>query len=114
MSFAKLYAAVQQQKGRISTGWLRAQAIELSHITKIKEQWSSVMDAAAIRGFYIEGPLGPPVPIKEHEALIVLARSICTPLEAHWRRFVLAKELMHVFDEENEKADTPGKVRPTD
>lgn len=108
MSFSKLYAEVQQQQGRISTKWLRERAIALSHITAIKEQWSSVMDDHAIRGLYIEGPLGPPVPLNENQALIVLARSMCTrPDGPHWRRMVLTKELMHVFDEKDEKADSP-------
>lgn len=110
MSFPKLYAAVQDQKGAVSTRWLKNQAIALSEITAIKEQWSGVLDDAAIRGFYIEGPLNGPVPLTDTESLIVLSRAMCKgPLGDHWRRFVYAKELMHVFDTPEEKADTPAK-----
>lgn len=108
MSFATLYDAVQAQKGVISTRWLKEQAISLSEITSIREQWSGVLDLANLRGFYIEGPLGPPVPLSEKQSLIVLARSMCNgPLGDHWRRFVYTKELMHVFDTAEEKADSP-------
>ncbi len=107
MPFRQLYEAVQSQKGVISTKWLKDQAIALSTINKVKEQWSGVLDDSALRGFYIEGPLSGPVPLKDNECLIVLARDMCRgPLGDHWRRFVYTKELMHVFDEEEEKAGT--------
>lgn len=110
MSFAQLYEAVQSQGDRISTKWLRKKAVEYSHIKKIREQWSGVIDHTVIRGFYIEGPKGGPVVLKENESLIVLARAICEgPIGPHWRRSVLAKELMHVFDEVDEKTDTRDK-----
>ncbi|WP_426419217.1 hypothetical protein [Bradyrhizobium genosp. A] len=81
--------------------------MEFSHIAKIKEQWSGVIDANVVRGFYIEGPKGPPVTLEESQALIVLARAMCDGVQGdHWRRAVLAKELMHVFDEEDEKTHT--------
>jgi len=55
--------------------------------------------------------MGAPVPIGNNEALIVLSRAMCEgALGKHWRRFILTKELMHVFDEENEKTDTPEKL----
>lgn len=105
MSFSKLYDAVQADDGdRVSTKWLRKKAIEFSSITKIREQWSGVIESISLRGFYIEGPMGPPIPLAENEALIVLARSMCVGADGtHWRRFVLTKELMHVFDEPAEK-----------
>jgi hypothetical protein len=107
MPFSDLYQAVQTQGDRISTKWLRARAIEFSHITKIKEQWSGVIDPAVLRGFYIEGPKGPPVQLEENESLIVLARAMCDGIQgSYWRRAVLAKELMHVFDQDDEKTHT--------
>jgi len=108
MSFRQLYEAVQSQTGRISTKWLKQKAIEFSTITAVKEQWSSVIDDTNLRGFYIEGPMGPPVPLQPNEALIVLSRAMVTgQLGPHYRRFVYTKELMHVFDQEHEKADNP-------
>ena len=106
MPFKQLYDAVQTQGDRISTKWLRTKAIEFSKITKIKEQWSGVIDPRVIRGFYIEGPKRPPVALEANQALIVLAREMCNGhLGDHWRRAILAKELMHVFDEEDEKTN---------
>jgi hypothetical protein len=106
MSFSILYNEVQTRDCPISTRWLKERALALSKITRIREQWSDVIDSAAIRGFYIEGPLDPPVPLAEHESLIVLSREMCTGHQGqYWRRFVYTKELMHVFDEENEKAN---------
>jgi hypothetical protein len=110
MSFSKLYVAVQQQKGVISTKWLKEQAIALSAINKVKEQWSGVLDMTSLRGFYLEGPIGPPVTLEANESLIVLSRAMCSgALGDHWRRFVYTKELMHVFDEQAEKTDSPAK-----
>lgn len=105
MSFDRLYAAVQAHDCPISTRWLKEKAIELSSITRIQEQWSSIIDHTAIRGFYIEGPLGPPVPLGLNESLIVLSRTMCKGHQGdYWRRFVYTKELMHVFDTAEEKA----------
>jgi hypothetical protein len=108
MPFAQLYEAVQAEGAdRISTNWLRTKAMELSRITKIKEQWTGLINPEVVRGFYIEGPKGPPVALEKNEALIVIARAICLgPLGDHWRRVVLTKELMHVFDEEKERTKT--------
>lgn len=103
MAFSKLYELVQAQKPKISTKWLCEQVTSITPITRVKEQWSGILDDASVRGFWIEGPMGPPVPLLENEALIVLARSLPKP---SWRRFVYAKELMHAFDTEEEKADT--------
>jgi hypothetical protein len=105
MSFSKLYDAIQCVDGRISTRWLRDKAIELSTFTRIKEQWSGLIDPAYMQGFFIQGPMGPPIPLMESEALITLARE----LGPHRRRFVYTKELMHIFDADEEKADTPEK-----
>lgn len=110
MSFSELYRRVQAQDGRISTRWLREQVIELSPITRVVEQWSGVIDASVIRGFYIEGPMGPPIPLNANEALIGLPRKMMkAPDGKAWRRFALTKELMHCFDREDEKADTEAK-----
>lgn len=96
---------------RISTKWLRQKAIEFSEITKVKEQWSGIIDAASLRAFYLEGPIGPPIPLKEKEALIVLSRAICLgPQGDYWRRFIFTKELMHVFDAPDEKTDNRDKL----
>ncbi len=110
MPFSNLYDAVQTLDNRISTKWLRERAIEFSEITKVKEQWSGIIDGTILRGFYIEGPMGPPIILQEKEALIVLSRSMCTgPRGEHWRRFIYAKELMHVFDDPEERTDSKEK-----
>ena len=110
MSFTELYDLVQKQAVPIKTNWLRETAIALSGFKGIKEQWSSVIEELNLRGFYLEGPLGPPVTVEENAALIVLSRSMCRGHQGeYWRRFVLTKELMHVFDTPEEKADTEEK-----
>lgn len=106
MSFKELYDRVQHRPPKIKTAWLRDQVIDLTTITSVREQWTSAMDGTAIRGFYIEGPMGPPVPLDEHESLIVLTRS----LDKNGRRFVYTKELMHAFDTDEEKTDTAEKL----
>ncbi|CAN7428248.1 hypothetical protein [Brucella pseudogrignonensis] len=106
MAFFQLYDSVQDLPGRISTRWLRDEALRLTSITKVKEQWTGVLDERVIRGFYIEGPLGPPVPLDPKQSMIVLKRG----LDKAMRRLVYTKELMHVFDEDDEKTDTPEKL----
>lgn len=105
MPFSDLYQRVQGQKPKIKTGWLRDQVIAMTHITTVREQWTGSLEGLAVRGFYVEGPLGPPVPLGPNEALIVLSRS----LDKAWRRFIYTKELMHAFDTDAEKTDTPEK-----
>ena len=105
MPYRELYARVQNQPGKVSTRWLRDQIIAITPVTAVKERWTNLIDDTHIRGFYIEGPLGPPVPLADNEVLITLARS----LDKDWRRFVYTKELMHAFDTDDEKADTPEK-----
>jgi hypothetical protein len=108
MPFSDLYSAVQASgTERISTNWLRERAIEFSLIRDVREQWSGAVDPHYLRGFYIEGPMGPPVSVEEHKALIVLSRSMCLGAQGEYmRRFILTKELMHVFDTDEEKANT--------
>ena len=112
MSFKQLYELVQlaprNNGARISTRWVREKAVELSPIKKFVEKWSSIIDDQSIRGFYIEGPLGPPIPIEANQALITISRKVSA--DRAWRRLVLTKELMHSFDEEDEKTDTPSKL----
>ena len=105
MSYEELYRAVQQEKPKIKTGWLRDRVISITHIQRVKETWTGVLNDAILRGFWIEGPLGPPINIADNEALIVLARH----LDKSWRRFVYTKELMHAFDTNEERADTSEK-----
>ena len=107
MSYRELYRRAQDQTGKVSTSWVRDQVIDITHITSIKEQWTGLINPEAVRGFYIEGPLGPPIVLADNEALITLARS----LNRDWRRIVYTKELMHTFDTDEERADTPEKFR---
>jgi hypothetical protein len=110
MTFARLYDEVQQREPPISTRWLKTRAIHFSPIHRIKEQWSGLLDPNDLRGFYIEGPLGPPITLAASESLIVLSREMCRGHQgAYWRRFVYTKELMHVFDADEEKADDAAK-----
>lgn len=110
MAFSDLYAESQDRPTPISTKWLKERAIRYSSITAVKEQWSGVIDPVGLRGFYLEGPIGPPIPLQANESLIVLSRAMCIgPVGEYWRRFIYTKELMHVFDTAAEKTDTPEK-----
>lgn len=109
MPFADLYDAVQRIEGRVSTITLTTLAIEHSQINGVTQVWSNQFDQQILRGCYIEGPgEWRCVEIPENEALILLSRDMCTakPLGKHWRRFIYTKELMHVFDTAEEKADS--------
>lgn len=103
--FSDLYSRVQERNPRISSRWLRDQVIDLTHLVGVREQWTSAFDTNSMRGMYVQGPLGQPVPVEENEALIVLARS----LDRVSRRFVYTKELMHAFDTPEEMTDSSEK-----
>ncbi|GGG90634.1 hypothetical protein GCM10007420_02240 [Glycocaulis albus] len=106
MAYSELYKRVQTQpNGRVKTSWIRDQIIDLTHVCRVHEQWTGHLNPEVLRGFYIEGPLGPPVPVEKNEILIVLARDI----PKTDRRIVFTKELMHTFDEEEEKTNTAEK-----
>ena len=60
----------------MSTKWIRDQLIDITPVTAVKEQWTGLIDETRIRGFYIEGPLGPPITLAENEVLITLARTL--------------------------------------
>lgn len=105
MTYAQLYDDIQQIHGKISTRYIRERIVALTRITRIKERWSGELDPRYMRGFYLEGPHGPPMNLGTNESIIVLARE----LDQHMRRLVLTKELMHAFDEESELTDTPDK-----
>ena len=110
MSFQALYEEVQLTSGKISTNWIEERAVALSRITKITEMWSDVIDPHALRGFYIEGPLGPPIELGENESLIGLSRRMCKGAEGkYYRRYVKTKEIMHVFDTDQELTNTAEK-----
>jgi len=110
MTFRTLYEEVQTVTGKISTNWIRQRSVDLSRITHIKEMWSNVLDPKYVRGFYIEGPMGPPIPRDENEALIVLSHSMCTGAQGkYWRRYIKTKEMMHVFDSDEELTDSAEK-----
>jgi hypothetical protein len=106
MSFDELYKRVQSKNPKISSKWIRDQVIDLTSIATVREQWTGAMDDTDMRGFWIEGPMRPPIALEENEALVVLARGLSKP----WRRFVYTKELMHAFDEEGEKTDSAEKL----
>ena len=105
MTYRELYDRIQDKNGRISVKHIRDTVIDITPINLVKEQWTDTIDPTTMRGFYIEGPLGPPTPLLDNQVLIVISRF----LSREWRRIVYAKELMHAFDEPEEKADTAEK-----
>ena len=111
MSYDLLYEEVQKRGGRIGTNWLKELAVKFSDFIHIHEQWSGAINQMGLRGFFLEGAFNGPPLIGEHEALIVLSRQMVKgPDGANWRRLVFTKELMHVFDTPEEKADSGDKL----
>jgi hypothetical protein len=111
MSYRDLYERVQSQDTlRISSRWLTEQVCEISEIKRVIEQHSGEIDPEYLRGFYVQGPLGPPIVLKDNESLIVLSRKMCEgSIGKHWRRMIYTKELMHTFDTDDEKTDNGEK-----
>lgn len=111
MSYPLLYEQVQLQQSRVSTNWLKELAVKFSDFTHIHEQWSGAINQMGLRGFFLEGPFDGPPAILDNQALIVLSRQMVKGADgANWRRLVFTKELMHVFDTPEEKADNGEKL----
>jgi len=108
MSYFELYQRVQTMpNARIKSSWIRDRVIEFTDLVKIKEQWTRHIDPEILRGFYILGPQGAPIPLLENEGLIVIAKDMP---EAE-QRIVRVKELMHAFDQFDERTDNPDKFK---
>lgn len=99
MSYSKLYQHCQGLTPKIGRNVIRDKVLELTGVSRVSEQWDS-LDPAVCRGYSLHG-INAAHPIHEHHGdhLIVIAReqSYC------WKRFIFVKELMHLFDTNDEK-----------
>lgn len=103
MSYRQLYDFCQTQNPHIKRNLIRDKVREITGVTSISTVKTS-MDTTLCRGFYLSANN------TEHRLVqqcgghvIVLARD----LNRCWQRFVFTKELMHIFDDDSEKTNTP-------
>lgn len=103
MSFADLYEYCQGLEPKISRNDLRENAVAFSNNGPVRTM-KTTLDTSLCRGFYLSARNGQSRFVQQHGTnLIVLARE---GLNTCWERFVWVKELMHLFDNPDQAADT--------
>lgn len=103
MSYKQLFEFAQNQDTYVSRKVLLPEVKRLSGLNVIKTVKTGA-DTKVFRGLWLT-PQNTEHPFVRQLGchIILLARD----LNYCWERFVYVKELMHVFDEENEKTNTP-------
>ncbi|MCF8178461.1 MAG: hypothetical protein K9J74_08130 [Sulfuritalea sp.] len=100
--FGRLYEFCQTLEPKVSRRDIQNKALEITGIASVKAV-KTTLDTQKVRGFFLSA--------KNTEArivqqlgcnVIVLARD----LNYCWERFVFTKELMHLFDTDDEKTGT--------
>ena len=103
MSYRDLYNYCQTLSPKISSKDIKDKVLELTGIGSVKVI-ATALDISKCRGFYLSATnTSHPLVIQNGGHIIALAREIQNPC---WRRFVLVKELMHLFDNEQEATDS--------
>lgn len=106
MSFGELYRYVQENSKSlpVSRRFIAPKLSELTGSPKPRVM-KTEMDTTRVRGYFVS-PSNPDHPLAKWcvggAPIIVVARS----LNYCWERFVTVKELMHLFDTEEQKVDS--------
>ena len=102
MSFKELYDFAQTQDLRVNRNTIKAKAIEITGVDDVKFVRSG-LDTSICRGFWLT-PTN-----KDHHLVKQLGCHIAVSARDQnrcWDRFVTVKEMMHLFDSENEQTGT--------
>lgn len=103
MTYKNLYSHCQSLSTKISTKDIKNKTLELTGIPKVRVL-ASDLDTSICRGLYLSAANTEHPLVKQNGGhIIVLARDIMK--NKCWSRFVLVKELMHLFDSEIEATD---------
>lgn len=104
--FKELYDYCQTLKPKVSRRQIEQKTLEITGVPRIKAIKAN-LDTAVCRGFFLsaENTEHPTVKLLGGNNVIVLARdqNYC------WERFVYTKELMHLFDNDDEPTDSAEK-----
>jgi len=106
MSFADLYHYCQGLEPKIDRNDIRAHAVDFAGNGPVRTM-KTTMDPALCRGFYLSARNSHHRFVQQHGTnVIVLPRE---GLNYCWERFIFVKELMHLFDNPDQAADTGNK-----
>jgi hypothetical protein len=105
MGYSDLYDFCQDLAPAIKRGLIYDRTLAASGVNTVRH-FRAGMDIAACRGFYLSARNTEHPFVKQTgQRVIVTARG----LNRCWERFVFVKELMHLFDDPKEAADTGDK-----
>lgn len=106
MSFRDLYEYCQSLEPKISRNDIRDRALQLTGVNRVSVRKVD-LDTSVCRGFYLSARnLDHPIVRQHGSRVIVLARE----MNDCWTRFVYVKELMHIFGDPAQSADTGEKL----
>ncbi len=103
MSFRDLYEFAQDQEIHVNRNIIKAKAIEISGVDDVKVVRSG-LDVTICRGYWLTPSNTDHHLVKQLGCYVVVA---ARGLNRCWDRFVTVKEMMHLFDEENQKTGSP-------
>jgi hypothetical protein len=104
IEFLELYEYCQTLKPRVSRAKLKKKIIEMNGVAP--NVIKSSMDTSVSRGFFMSAQ-NPNNKYSLNGDTIILARE----LNYCWERFVYTKELMHLFDTEQERVNTDERLK---
>lgn len=103
--FRDLYNYCQTLNPKVSRRLVELKTLEITGVEKVKAM-KTTLDISVCRGFFLSAQNKDHWIVKQHGCdVIVLARdqNYC------WERFVYTKELMHLFDNDDEPTDSAEK-----
>lgn len=103
MSFKKLFDYAQGLPLYVRRNAIRDKVIELTEADKITVVRSG-LDTQVCRGYWLTPQNADHPMVKEHGSYIVVSARDNNPC---WERFVVVKEMMHLFDTKEQKASDP-------
>jgi hypothetical protein len=108
MSYRNLYAHCQQLTPKISTKEIKRVVLEITGKTQLDVIINSP-DPRKLRGYFLssERTSDDRFPKLLGKNVVVLARG----MNDCWNRFILTKEMMHLFDTPNEETSTPEQFK---
>ncbi len=102
MAFKELYKYCQTLNPKVSTKDIKRKAIEITGAKNVREIVQG-LDVTKIRGYFLSHDNRDSSIVKIYGCnVIVLARD----MNDCWKRFVLTKELMHLFDKADVQTNT--------
>lgn len=112
MPYQELFEYCQQQDIPVSRKLIRAKLLEVTETERIAFAVSGNLNPNDVRGMFLSIESDHPWVRQHGSHVVVISRAIYAKTEGGnqcWDRFITTKEMMHLFDTEEEASDTGEK-----